>query len=265
MSGGFYLENSGAVTLLRSGLFDGSRISHAFSTRLGGVSVGEYSSMNLRFSCGDSPESVGKNYEVLASAVGFELSKTARAKQIHGDTVRVVREYEPYMGNDADCDALITNLRGQALMVFAADCVPVLLCDPATGAVGAVHAGWRGTANGIVKNAVLAMNEAYGALPENILCAIGPCISAEQYEVGGEVAEALETALSDTEGLLQRRGEKWFPDLRELNRLILRRAGVKPKNIAVSDMCTNSNAELFWSHRRDGNARGVQCGVIAAV
>ena len=132
-------------------------VPHGFTTRLGGVSSGIFGSLNLGLYRGDEPENVAKNREILAKAVGYDAEKLVMSHQTHSDIIRVVTAADA-AGIDhyayPESDALITNDPGTALWVFTADCTPILLHDPVTGAVGAVHAGWRGTANGIVAKAV---------------------------------------------------------------------------------------------------------------
>ena len=140
-------------------------VPHGFTTRMGGVSEGYLSSLNLGMHRGDDPENVAENYRRLAKAVGFDVKNLVLANQTHSDIVRVVTEAD-CMGSLShrdypECDGLVTNTPGVALMVFSADCTPILLHDPVTGAVGAVHAGWRGTASGIAKNAVETTTDPY--------------------------------------------------------------------------------------------------------
>ena len=151
---------------------EGITASHCFTTRLGGVSKGNLDSLNIGTHRGDDPENVLENYRILGNAIGFDINKLVLTKQTHTDIVRPVTEKDWGTGLFAPefppCDALITNTPGTALVVFTADCTPILLQDPVTGAVGAVHAGWRGTAANIVGKTVAAMVSHYGCHPENI-------------------------------------------------------------------------------------------------
>lgn len=244
---------------------DALRAPHAFTTRLGGVSTGVWESLNLGLSRGDSREAVLENRRRLAAAMGYEPQKLVCTRQIHTDTVRVVTEADWGLGLDIqprDCDGLVTNVPGTALMVFSADCTMILLEDPATGAVGAVHAGWRGTALGIVKKAVETMAEAFGSRPEELCAVIGPCIDRCCFETKADVPEAMVASLGEgARAAIDDHGDgTYHVDLKALNTMWLRRAGVE--RIEVSDLCTACNTERFWSHRRVGDARGVQTGVI---
>lgn len=240
-------------------------VPHAFTTRVGGVSEGYLSSLNLGMHRGDSPENVAENYSRLGNAIGFDVKNLVLANQTHSDTVRVVKSAD-CLGSLSHrdypvCDGLVTNIPGVALMVFSADCTPILLHDPVTGAVGAVHAGWRGTASGIVKNAVETMVSAFGCLPENICAAIGPNIGPCCFETDADVPEAMTSAMGEAANTyIYPKGEKFYLDLKKLNSLWLRRSGVK--NIHISKHCTACSPELFWSHRVTKGKRGSQGAII---
>lgn len=244
---------------------DGIAAPHCFSTRLGGVSSGYLASLNLGLHRGDSPENVAENFRILGAGVGFDWKKTVFTRQTHTDIVRLVdganagegllRPVEP------ECDALITNTPGLALCAFSADCTPILLWDGKTGAVGAIHAGWRGTVAGIGEKTVQAMERAFGTVPEDLVAAIGPCIGACCFETGPEVPQALRACLGKAaEPFIQPRGDKFLVDLKGANRAILERAGVR--QIAVSPECTRCLPQRYWSHRRTGQQRGSMAAVI---
>ena len=238
---------------------------HGFTTRAGGVSEGIFSSLNMGMHRGDKPENVAKNYEILGNSLGFDPNKLVLAHQTHSDIVRVVTE-EDCLGSLShrdypECDGLVTNTAGVALAVFTADCTPILLHDPVTGAVGAVHAGWRGTASGIVKNAVAAMVSAFGCKPAEIRAAIGPNIGACCFETDSDVPEAMLSALGeDARPFIRQQGDKFHVDLKQLNALWLRRSGVS--NITISKRCTACRPDLFWSHRVTKGERGSQGAII---
>ncbi len=237
---------------------------HCFTTRLGGVSEGVFAGLNIAHNRGDSRENVEKNHALLASALGYSPEKVVMTHQVHSDIIRVVTEAD-CLGLDhheyPECDGLITNTPGLALVIFTADCTPILLSDPVTGAVGAVHAGWRGTAMDIAGKAVGAMVEAFGCKPENIRAAIGPNIGPCCFETHQDVPEAMvETYGKAAEKWIEPSGYKHYVNLKEMNRLSLSRAGVR--SIEVSPLCTTCNPEYFWSHRITGNDRGSQGAVI---
>ncbi len=240
-------------------------VPHGFTSRVGGVSEGCFSGLNLGAHRGDKPECVEENYRRLADALGFSLENLVPAHQTHSDIVRAV-DKDSCLGSISHrdypvCDALITNTPGIALLVFTADCTPILFYDPVTGAVGAAHAGWRGTAAGIAAKTVAAMVSHYGCKPENIRAAIGPNISACCFETDEDVPGAMLAALGEeAQKSIRQADQKYYVNLKELNALWLRRSGVT--QITVSDDCTACQSLRFWSHRRHGDRRGSQGGII---
>ena len=238
---------------------------HGFTTRLGGVSQGYLNSLNIGLHRGDCPENVEKNYHILGKAIGFDPMKLVLTKQIHSDIVRRVgrNDWGNYMeeGVSPQCDALITKESGTALVIFTADCTPILLHDPVTGAVGAAHAGWRGTAQNIVGKTVEAMCREFGCDPQNIRAAIGPNIGPCCFQTDGEVPEAMIAAFGvEAADHIRREGEKFYLDLKKINALALKRAGVQ--QIEISGDCTMCQPDRFWSHRVHGPQRGSQGAII---
>ena len=238
---------------------------HCFSTRRGGVSTGYLESLNLGVHRGDDWKNVYENYRRLGAAVGFTPEQTVFTHQTHTDIVARVgaadrgwglfREVEP------ERDGICTNEPGVALVCFAADCTPILLHDPVRHAVAAVHAGWRGTALGIVKRCVEHMYREFGTIPADLEAAIGPCIGPCCFETDCNVPEAMLDALGEEAlPLIRRSGEKYYPDLKRINALWLRRAGVR--KIDLSCDCTKCQPDRFWSHRYHGAARGSLAGII---
>ena len=252
---------------LTSDLISGAVV-HCFSTRRGGVSTGCLESLNLGVHRGDDWENVYENYRRLGAAVGFAPEQTVFTRQTHTDLVARVgaadrgcglfREVEP------ERDGIYTDEPGVALVCFSADCTPILLHDPVRHAVAAVHAGWRGTALGIAARCVETMTREFGTDPADLEAAIGPCIGPCCFETGPEVAQAMRAALGrEAEPLLHPApgpGDKYFPDLKGLNALWLRRAGVERVDRAPD--CTHCRPDRFWSHRVTGSARGSLAAVI---
>ncbi len=239
-------------------------IPHAFTTRLGGVSEGVFSSLNIAMHRGDDDANVERNFEILADALDFDINNVVLTRQTHSDTVRVVTKDDSRgldHHNYPECDALITNDAGTVLVVFTTDCTPILLWDSVTGAVGAVHAGWRGTAADIADKTVRRMVSEFGCNSADIRAAIGPNIGICCFETDRDVPDAiLEAFGKDAEAFIRKTGEKYHVDLKEINALALRRAGVE--NIEISDDCTMCNPDLFWSHRVFGAERGSQGALI---
>ena len=243
-------------------------IRHAFTTRIGGVSPAPFDSLNFFERNGDSVENVRKNYQLLGDAAGFDMSRAVGNRQIHSDLVRFIRaedagrllwEERPY-----DADAMLTDVPGLPLVAFSADCCTILLYDPTCRCVGAVHAGWKGTALGIALKTLVAMMSAYGADPMTIHAAIGPSIGDCCFETDADVPDAIRAELSESaDRFIERRGDKYHVDLKQINRLWLLRGGLDPRNIEVHPDCTMCHPERYWSHRRLGPRRGGQIAVIA--
>ena len=239
---------------------------HGFSTRLGGVSQGYLSSLNLGAHRGDVPENVVKNYEILGNALGFSPEDTVFAKQLHTGIVRRVGRDDRGAGLfrpvEEPRDGLITNEPGVALTIFSADCTPILFYDPLAKAIGGCHAGWRGTAVGIAKNTVEAMVREFGSDPQNIRAAIGPCIGACCFETHSDVPEAMEDSLGPEAWTAMERLEhgKFRVDLKALNALWLKRAGVL--DISLCPDCTACRPDRYWSHRMVGGQRGSMANII---
>ena len=243
---------------------EGICVPHAFTSRLGGVSEGRFASLNLGMHRGDDAQNVQRNYTILAEALDFDLESLVLTRQIHSDLIRTVTQKDA-LGQDhrayPECDALITNQPGVALGVFTADCTPILLHDPVTGAVGAAHAGWRGTAADIAGKTVLAMVRDFGCRPENIRAAIGPNIGFCCFETDGDVPAALEETFGkQIWEYVRPQQNKYYVNLKEINALALRRVGVK--NIEISEACTMCEHDRFWSHRYTRGNRGSQGAII---
>jgi len=225
---------------------------HGMFSRRGGVSKPPYHESNFRTDCADDPEAVRGNYRRAGETLGFDETRLVAAKQIHGCEVRVIGENDAglFWTNRPECDGFVTNVKHIPLGVFGADCQPILLYDPVENAIGAVHAGWRGTVAQIVSAAVRTMQREYGSDPKNIRVAIGPHIHDCCYEVSSDVADALGQSGScvSLSACIKR-------DLYVL--------GVQEEHIFVSPICTRCEHTRFWSHRAvAGGERGVCLAVI---
>jgi YfiH family protein len=242
-----------AVRILSSSLLE--RFPHGFSTRGGGVSPAPWDSLNLGGAVGDEASRVAENWCRLEAATGLAF---ARVRQVHG--ARVLTAEAPCTPRD-EADAVVSRTDGVAACVAVADCVPVLIADPATGAVAAVHAGWRGTVALAAAAAVEELTGSGGARPAELLAAIGPSIGPCCYEVSEDLALRFEGAFG--EGVVDRRGTAPRLDLWEANARALHAAGLLPERIDRLRRCTACESELFFSHRRDGGATGRQVAWIA--
>ena len=239
-------------------------VPHCFTTRFGGVSTGVNASLNLALNQNDTLENVETNLHILADALGFDENKLVMTHQIHSNTVRVVTEQDHVSlchRDYPDCDGLVTNTPGVTLLVFTADCTPLLLYDPVTGAVGAAHAGWRGTASAIGAKCVEAMVKNFGSDPKNIRAAIGPNIAQCCFQTDRDVPDAIRQTLGTAaDDLIDFRSGKYYVNLKKVNARLLRNAGVT--EIEISDACTVCQCDRFWSHRVMGAARGSQGAII---
>ena len=239
-------------------------VNHFISTRLGGVSNYPFESLNMGFHVDDDPRAVLANRKELCRQAGVPLVNLTTAKQVHGSTVAVVTGAMKGRGSDDfnlalnDTDAMVTDVPGVCLMVVVADCVPVLLADPVSRAVGVAHAGWRGTIAGISRRTEEMLYKNYGCRPQDIVVGIGPSIGPCCYQVGQEVFERFKTGFgSQAVKAEEDTGSSGnYVDLWETNRMQLLGAGVPPENIEVSRVCTCCNHHRFFSARRCGGTTG---------
>lgn len=243
-------------------------VAHGFSTRLGGVSTGMWAELNLGINRGDDPDHVRENYRRFLSAIGSCGEHLAMCNQVHGTVIRNVTsadwKNDPYEKVSFEADGLMTAIPGVALTIFTADCIPVLLYDPKRRVIAALHAGWRGTASGIVTKAVEQMSAIYGSDPADILAAIGPGIDQCCFETHEDVPNAMTAALAGVSlPFIQLKDNgKFSVDLKGINARRLEMAGVTPEHIALCRACTCCQPDQFWSHRRQGTQRGSMASVI---
>ena len=227
----------------------------AFSTtRHGGCGEGTYATFNCTHYCGDRPENVKANLEILATSMPTRPHAFIIPRQTHTTNVRVIEDVFS-QEELQDVDAVVTNLKNVCLCVSTADCVPVLLYDKEKQVVAAIHAGWRGTVGRIVEKTLEVMKSHYGAEGKDVIACIGPSISLESFEVGDEVYAAFEEAGFDMTRIA-RKYKKWHLDLWEANRLQLLAYGILPENIEVAGVCTYLRHEDFFSARRLGIKSG---------
>jgi YfiH family protein len=223
------------------------------------------------FTCGDLARAgapAGRAAASLAAALGAPAAEVARLRQVHGRAVLILEE-KPGAGGDlvaGEGDAALTREPGRLLVVASADCVPILLADPATGWIAAVHAGWRGTALRIL-DAVLEELGIRGVDAANLFAAFGPSISQDRYEVGPEVlkkmSEAYEGVPVDPSATVKGHGDRTLLDVAAFNRALLLRRGVPAANVREAGLCTFDGADLFPSWRRDGPGTGrILTGIV---
>lgn len=256
---GFYWRERADVRAVSCRALDDAGFAGGFSTRLGGVSPFPENDLNLAGFDEDSTENINENRRRFLSLFAGDWT-LATCWQVHGTNIRVVLERDPpnARGNDERCDALATNLARVFVGVKTADCVPILLADPHTGACAAVHAGWRGTSNSIVAVALARMSEEYGTRAGDVVAAIGPAALACCYEVGAEVFEVFKTnfpAYADELFTPTRDGHALI-NLHAANRRQLIDTGVAGKNIYAAPLCTMCRTDLFFSYRREKKING---------
>ncbi len=238
-------------------------LAHAAFTRHGGVSPAPWASLNFGISTGDTRKHTGANRRRAFAALGRDPESMADVWQVHSD--RVLRADRPQRGltPELQADGLITDRREVTLLMRFADCVPVLLYDPRRGAVGLVHAGWKGTVLRAAAAGVRAMTAAYGSHPADLLAGIGPSIGPDHYEVGPEVIAQVQAAFpAEWPALFHRPNGALHLDLWAANRLALEQAGVG--QIEVAGVCTACNVRDYFSHRAERGRTG-RSGVVLAL
>lgn len=236
-----------------------SSIQHFVSTRKGGVSQGNCSSLNLGYNTQDPSEKVSQNREILAKAMN--VSKIVFPQQTHTNYVGVVT-HGNFSNDFENTDALITNQKEICIAVICADCVPILVFDPIKQVVGAIHAGWRGTIAKIIEKTIGKMQIEFGTNPSDIIAGIGPSISPTAYEVGLEVIQEVETAFPSANLVSNRTNEKGHFNLWEANKQSLLKAGVLANNIEIAELCTKKNHEQFFSVRHEKNTGRFATGIM---
>jgi len=242
---------------------EASGIKHCFSTRVGGVSRGRYSEMNLSYSNGDETAAVDENFKRICSCIDVSPDSVVKSHQTH--TVNIVDVTARGQLIPEGTDGLITNVEGITLCSSYADCVPLLFYDPVKRVVASSHSGWRGTAGEIGRLTVEKMQKDYGCIPENILAVVGPAICKDCYEVDETVISALKKIkYLNLDAATEPHGEgHYLLDLKEVCRQELVFAGVRTESILVSDICTCCNREYLHSHRATKGERGNLCAFIA--
>jgi YfiH family protein len=264
----FIPKHDGSLLCYQSTQLLDCQLPHGFSTRLGGVSQGEFSSLNLGHTRGDDPEAVVENYRRFCKATGTDVNKLVFSHQVHKADVRSCTLADAgkglYRQRDYEADGLVTDVPGLPLVIFSADCLPVLLHDPVRQVIGACHCGWRGTALGMAHKTVEAMVQRYGCDPANIRAALGPGISRCCFETTDDVPSAMLDAYGEAANLAIDRLDngKFKVDLKQIVAMDLQSVGVPLEQIDISSECTCCQPEKYWSHRLIGNRRGSLAAVI---
>ena len=267
---GFYWRAVDGVRVLVCASLEQDGFTNGFSTRLGGVSPFPRNALNLAGFNEDAAENILENRRRFLKLFSGEWSLTG-CWQVHGADVRLVKDEQDaqpapnILGDGTYCDALVSDAARVLLGVKTADCVPILIGDPKTGAFAAVHAGWRGTVAAIVAYALQRMASEYNTRAEDVRVAIGPAAAACCYEVGDEVITAFKERFPESGALFTatRPGHARI-DLFQANRDQLVSAGVAADRIHTSGLCTMCRTDLFFSYRREKSVQG-KVGRLMAV
>ena len=275
-----FLDRDGLSFVVFPALEETGLVRHGFATRKGGVSRGCFESLNLSYARGDERESVNENVRRAAAFFDITPGDMVTGWQTNTSNIRRIVKEDAGKGftrerDYKDIDGLITDVPGVMLCTYHADCTPLFFVDPVHRAIGLSHSGWKGTWKRIGAVTIQRMHEAFATKPGDLITAIGPCACGKCYEVGEEVAEAfmdefgaqcLEESSSRQPSRYGRRGSgvflkalqngKYLLDQKAANEHILLSAGVRPEHISISGLCTMERTDLFFSHRRMGNARG---------
>ncbi|MBQ8540481.1 MAG: peptidoglycan editing factor PgeF [Clostridia bacterium] len=238
-------------------------VKHGFSLRTGGVSAGDFDSLNVGLRRGDNPFSAIKNIEICTDALEMAKESLTLTYQLHTKNVRFLEKEDIGKGLIREwgegVDGVVTDMAGVPIMTYSADCVPILLYDGVRKMIGAVHGGWRGTKENIASNAIKVMCE-HGCEKENIVALIGPAIGMCCYEVSGDVGEAFEKDYPECVKKMPH--EKYMVDLKKITYCQLKTAGVKDCNIENSLVCTACENDKFFSHRAQKGRSGLLGGFI---
>ncbi len=271
------ISENGVSILYFPKLTDTNKVYHGFSTRLGGVSKGGCSSMNLSFTReNDNAENVFENYRRIAKALGVSFDSFVAAHQTHTTNIKKVGLNDKGKGvtkerDYTDIDGLITDEKGITLVTFFADCIPLYFFDPINNAIGLAHSGWRGTLNGMVTKMVKAMEENYKTNPKNLIACIGPGICEDCYEISLDLADKFKSSfdIENISDIISNYHKDKFGNehcqlnLWKANEILMIRAGILRENISISNICTYCNSNLLFSHRKQGDDRGNLAAFLA--
>jgi polyphenol oxidase len=246
---GFYWREHDGVKVLVCRALEEQGFANGFSTRLGGVSPFPENNLNLAGFDEDLAENIYENRRRFLNVFAGDF-QLATAWQVHGDGVKIVKTNEDAVNSDEKFDSLVSNLDNVLIGVKTADCVPVLIGDTKTKAYAAVHAGWRGTVQSIVRKSVEAMQKMYGTDPQNLVCAIGPAAGCESYEIGSNVIEAFADSFKESGKYFRKtRDGHALVDLHSANEDQLLGLGIPAENIFKAPFCTMARTDLFFSYR----------------
>lgn len=253
-----YIDNDEVRYMIFDGFQNSGNVIHGFSTRIGGVSMSPFDSLNLGLTSGDNKETVLKNRYIFSNSLGYYPNESIYLE--HGNKVQVIDEKTKDSIEKAD--AVITTIKNLPLTIFYADCVPVFILDLKTPSIGLIHAGWRGTVGNITGQTLLKMKEKFGTNPSDCIAGIAPSIGPCCFIVDEDVAGIFLKTFGEWKDLIRKTSNKWSIDLWEINRRQLLIQGVSENNITTSAICTSCSQDLFFSFRRDNRLTGRMAGLI---
>ncbi len=242
---------------------------HAFSTRLGGCSSGEFATLNTAYHTGDRENNVIENRRRFFHLFNYDYREVVSAAQVHGTALAVVNREnrgEGALSGSArkKCDALVTTEERLPLTAYSADCMLIYFVSKQMPLIALAHAGWRGTLGGIGINVIRFLQSNYGADPQQMLVALSPAICRSCYRVDEETAELFSSAGWSSSAYQEPAAEDGFKlDLTAVNKEQMVINGIKTENLSSTGLCTSCNRDLFYSYRRDRGITGRMLGFIA--
>lgn len=258
------LARTGKISFLQPQLPSGA-LTVGFSTRNGGVSRPPYNSLNLGLGTDDLQANVEGNRSNLTRSFGIEPHQLLTVKQVHGRDILLLDDANPDLSHFmvVEADAIVSDQPGIMIGILTADCYPVLIWHAERPLAAAIHAGWRGAANGLIGKTVATLTSHFQCPTDQLYAAIGPGIGAHNYEVDRPVRDAFRQGSGFWKEISREtKLGHWQVDLALSCRLQLEQAGLNPQRIEVSPNCTCCHPELFFSHRRDNGVTGRQIGFI---
>lgn len=243
-------------------------VTHCFTSRIGGVSDGDNTSLNLSFKTGDTVENVRENYKIVCDALNIPVENLVLSDQVHSDRIRIVRSEDRGKGvllnsDIQGIDALVTNERNIALVTLYADCVPIFILDPNKKVIALAHAGWKGTVLKIGSKVIKTMIEEFSTDPQDCVVAIGPSIGKCCYEVDQVVIDQFNKYFTNPSKFVISKGDnKYMLDLWEANKSALEEIGILERNITIGKICTQCNHDILFSHRADRGKTGRMAGIL---
>ncbi len=235
---------------------------HAVTTREGGISPSPYASLNLGINTDDAPSNIISNHDTVSKALNFDLSFLVSSTQAHEDRILCISQKPEHKDSKAPgvCyegfDSIITDQGSITIMIRVADCVPVILYDPASKVIALVHAGWKGTLSEITIKTIHQMKKQFGCSPADIKAGIGPAIGKCCFSVSNEVAEKFTGQLERSEYFVNQNNSSSYVDLKKANMVQMLIAGLNEKYIETSEICTSCSSDVFFSHRREKGRTG---------